>query len=162
MEGMTSLGMQEAAYEPPQTVMDAVLLLARSEARLKQLSNVLTAMLTFDSFRETVPAGVRLDESTSRHMTYEGGEIEIQLWLRRSEDQTVILTGQVLTKSGTPIDDQLASVDFVVAGDHIKSSPLSPWGEFVFPDLFVTPCDLQISLRDLLVRIPSLPMIDDK
>jgi len=140
--------------------MDGVLKLGRSASRLKQLREALVACLTFDSFSDPVPSGVRRNDAASRQMTYEADDLEIALWLRRSEGQTATLTGQVLSKSGGPVQDESAFVDLVAEGDHVSTSPLSPWGEFVFPDLPQTQYGLQLSVAGRVMRIPSLPMID--
>jgi len=139
--------------------MDKVLHLGRP-SRLKQLQNFIVASLTFDSFRDLASVTVR-GEAASRQMTYEAREFEIGLWLRRSEDRTLTLTGQVLSKAG-PIKDSSAHVDLLIDGEHIRSSPLSPWGEFSFPDLPENRFGLYISFSDQVLRIPSILLLDEK
>jgi hypothetical protein len=159
MEATATLGAKEPSYEPPQSVMDKVLHLGRP-SRLKQLQNFIVASLTFDSFRDLASVTVR-GEAASRQMTYEAREFEIGLWLRRSEDRTLTLTGQVLSKAG-PIKDSSAHVDLLIDGEHIRSSPLSPWGEFSFPDLPENRFGLYISFSDQVLRIPSILLLDEK
>ena len=156
------LGSQEAAYEPPPAVMEKVLRLGRNPGVLKQFRNFIVASLRFDSGHNPAPVGVRRAEATARQVTYEADGIEIGLSLRRSENQTLTLTGQVLNKASAPIEDPAARVDVVVEGDHVATAPLSPWGEFVFPDLPDAQYSLHLSVLDRLVRIPLLPSADLK
>jgi hypothetical protein len=158
MKSVSSLGADEPAYEPPDAVMESVLALGRSESRLKKLRNVVAASLTFDSFNDA-PAGVRQNDAVSRQMSFEADDVEIALWLRRSEDRALVITGQVLRKSSGPIQDGSASVDLIVQGDHVRTSPLSAWGEFIFLDLPQTEYGLLVSFDDRVLRIPSLPVI---
>ena len=162
MEVAASLGGQEPLYDPPQSVLDNVLLLGRDTSRLKQLRNAIVALLTFDSFKDLAPVGVRRSESASRQMTYESGSIEVGILLRRSAEETLTLSGQVLEKSSGPIQDPLAHVDLVVEGDHVRSSSLSPWGEFVFNELPRTQYGMQVFVLDRVLHIPSLPVIDEE
>jgi hypothetical protein len=157
MATATSLGTHELQYEPPQDVLARVVQLSRRPGLLKQLQNFIVASLSFDSFSNLAPAGVRQTETTSRQVTYEAGDVEIAIWVQPSPTRTVTLTGQVLFKDGKPIEDTSAQIEVVVEGDHIASSSLSPWGEFVFPDLPQAAYGLQVSLGDRIFRIPSLP-----
>jgi hypothetical protein len=140
--------------EPPQSVMDKVLDAGRNTSRLKQLRNAITALLTFDSL-SLAPVGVR-SESASRQMTFEADGVEVGLWLRPLPENKLTISGQVSGKSSGPVQDTSAHVDLVVDGDHVKSTPLSSWGEFVFHDLPNGPCGLQIHFRDRVVNIPLL------
>jgi hypothetical protein len=162
MEVAADLGTRKLSYDPPQSVMENVLRLGRNSARLKQLRNVVVALLTFDSFKDLAPMGVRRTEAASRRMTFEGDGVEIEIWLERSGDRSLTLWGQVLDKSGDPIQDSSAHADLVVQGDHIKVSPLSPWGEFVFTDVPKGQYALQVCFLDRILQIPSLPIFDDK
>jgi hypothetical protein len=157
MEVASELDLQD----PPQSVMDKVLQFGRNPSRLRQLGNVIAALLTFDSFN-LAPVGVRSEGTASRQMTFEAEGIEVGIWLRPSSDQKVTLSGQVSGKSSGPIQDTSAHVDLVVEGDHIKSTPLSAWGEFVFPDLPNTPCSLQVYFRDRVLRISPIPVINER
>jgi hypothetical protein len=162
MEVAAQMGPQESAYEPPQSVMDTVLRLGRDTSRLKQLRNAIVALLTFDSFNSLAPVGVRRGEMTSRQMTYESDDVEIGIWLRRSDDRSLTLSGQVLHKSSGPVQDPSGYVDLVVEGDHFRTSPLSPWGEFVFTDLPKTQYSLQLFFLDKVLHIPLPPIIDEE
>jgi hypothetical protein len=161
MQGVARVGVNDASYEPPEEALQNVLRLA-APSRLKQLSNFLIATFTFDSFSAPATAGVRAAGAASRQMTYEADDLEIALWLRRSENQTVTLTGQISSRMSGAIEDASGKVELVVKGDHIKSSPLSKWGEFLFPDLPQTQYGLYVSLLDRVVLIPLLPMIDEE
>ncbi|HYR90029.1 MAG TPA: carboxypeptidase-like regulatory domain-containing protein [Terriglobia bacterium] len=161
MESASALGAKETSYEPPKTLMDNVLGLGRA-SRLKQLRNFIVASLTFDSFKDLASLPVRAEGVAARQMTYEAEEFEIGLWLRWSEDRTLTLTGQVLSKTGAPIKDSSAQVDLVIDGDHIKTSSLSPWGEFSFPDLPQTKFGLQVSFMGRVLRIPSILLVDEE
>jgi hypothetical protein len=162
MEVAAGLGPNELSYEPPQSVMNSVLRMGRNGSRLKQLRNVIVALLKVDSFTQLAPAGVRHGETTSRQMTFEGEDVEIGIWLRASNDQTWTLSGQVLEKSSGPVRDPSGHVDLVVEGDHVRTSPLSPWGEFVFTHLQKTPYSLQVHFLNRVVQIPSLPLLDEE
>ena len=118
------------------------------------------ALLTFDSFKQPAPAGTRSSKASSRQMTFEALDVEVGVLLRRSDDRTFSLSGQVLDKASGPITDPAAQVDLVVDGDHLMSSSLSPWGEFVFSAVPNGPYGLQICLLDQMVEIP-LPSIDE-
>jgi hypothetical protein len=157
MEAAAAMDLQD----PPQSVMDKVLQAGRNTSRLKQLRNVVAALLTFDSF-SLAPVGVRSEGAASRQMTFEGDGIEIGIWLRPSSDQKITLSGQVSGKSSGPIQDTSAHVDLVVEGDHIRSTPLSTWGEFVFPYVPDTPCSLQVYFRDRVLRISPIPVINER
>lgn len=161
MQTAANIGARELTYEPPQSVMDKVLGLGRNVFRLKQLRNFIVATLKFDSFSEPAPAGVRGKDAAARQMTYEADDVEIGLWLRRSEDGSLTLTGQVLSKSSGTIKTTPGHVDLIVEGDHIRTSPLSPWGEFSFPDLPQNQYGLQVSFLDRVLRVPSLPIINE-
>jgi hypothetical protein len=162
IEVAADLGAQELLYDPPESVMENVLRLGRNTSRLKQLRNVIVALLTFDSFNDPAPVGVRHSEATSRQMTFEGDGVEIAIWLQRSEDRSLTVSGQVLDKSSGPIQDPSAHVDLVVQGDHMKASTLSPWGEFVFNDVPKTRYALQVHFLGRVLEIPSLPLFDEE
>jgi hypothetical protein len=161
METAAGMGVKETTYEPPQDAMEQVLRLGRNTRRLKQLRHFIVAALTFDSFNSLAPAGVRRSETTSRQVTYAADGIEIGLWLRRAQDGSMTLTGQVVKKSGEPIEDTTAHVDLVDRGEHIATSSLSKWGEFEFSNVHKGPYALQVSILDRVLGIPSLPVIDD-
>ena len=160
MQVATGLGARELSYEPPESVMEKVLQLGRNPSRLRQLRNAVVALLTFDSFKQPAPAGTRSSKASSRQMTFEALDVEVGVLLRRSDDRTFSLSGQVLDKASGPITDPAAQVDLVVDGDHLMSSSLSPWGEFVFSAVPNGPYGLQIYLLDQMVEIP-LPSIDE-
>lgn len=145
--------------DPPQSVMDKVIQAGRNPSRLKQLRNVITALLTFDSLN-LVPAGIRSGAAASRQLTFQTDDIEIGIWLRPLSGQKMTLSGQVLGKSSGPVQDTSAYVDLIVEGDHIRSTPLSAWGEFMFTDLPETPCSLQFYFRDRVLRIFPIPVIN--
>ncbi len=156
MRTATDLGPLEQGYEPPQVVMDNVLRMGQP-GYLKKLRNFIVATLTFDSFSSAVPVGVRRAETASRDLTYKAGDLEIAVSVGRSANRRMTVTGQVLTTAAKPIEDVAARVDLLVARDHIATSPLSPWGEFVFPDLAEAEYGLQLDLSDRLITIPKLP-----
>ena len=162
METAAKLGPQEPAYEPPKSLMDKVLGLGRNTSRLKQVSNAIVALLTFDSFKHLAPAGVRHSEPMSRQMTFERDNLEIAVWLRRSEDRTLTLSGQVMDKSSGPIQESSGRVDLVFEGEHVRTTYLSPWGEFVFAGLPKNQYSLQVFILDRVLQIPSLSVIDEE
>ncbi len=151
----------ELSYDPPESVMEKVLQLGRNTSRLTQLRNAVVALLSFDSFKQPALAGTRSSKASSRQMTFEAPDVEVGVSLRRSDDRTLSLSGQVLDKASGPIKDPAARVDLVVAGDHVMSSSLSPWGEFVFSQVPKSAYGLQIYFLDQMVQIPSLPSIDE-
>lgn len=157
MELTTDLDMQD----PPQSVMDTVIQFGRNTSRLRQLGNVITALLTFDSLR-LAPAGVRSEGASSRQMTFTADGMEVGVWLRALPDLKMTLSGQVSGQSSGPIQDASAYVDLVVDGDHIKSTPLSSWGEFVFQDLPQMTCSLQINFRDQVLQVSAIALADEK
>src|SRR5262245_32916158 len=130
MQVAAGLGVHELSYDPPESAMENVLQLGRNPSRLKQLRNAVVALLSFDSFKQPAPAGIRSSSTSSRQMTFEARDVEIGVLLRRADDRTLSLSGQVLDKASGPIKDPAARVDLVVDGDHLMSSSLSPWGEF--------------------------------
>ena len=85
------------------------------------------------------------------------GDLEIAISLGRSENRRMTVTGQVLTAASQPIEDPSARIDLLIERDHVATSPLSPWGEFVFPDLDEADYGLQLDLSDRLITIPKLP-----
>src|SRR3989442_2736852 len=141
--------------------MEAVLRLGRDSSRLKQLRNAVVALVTFDSFKQLAPAGIRSTEASSRQMTFETHGVEIGVLMRLSEDRKLSLAGQVLDKLSGPIQDPAARVDLVIEGDHIMTSSLSPWGEFVFSDVPKAHYGLQVYVLDRMLQIPSLPSIEN-
>ena len=161
MQTATDLGTQESEYEPPRSAVDKVLQLGREPSALKQLGNFIIASLTFDSFSEAAAEGVRA-EGSARQMTYHADDVDIALWLRRSEEGTLTLAGQITSKSLPRMQDNSDYVDLVVGGDHVRTSSFSPWGEFLFPDLMPSSYSLHISLADRMLRIPSIHVIDDE
>jgi len=162
MQVAAGLGVRELSYDPPQPVMEAVLRLGRDSSRLKQLRNAVVALLTFDSFKQPTPAGIRSTEASSRQMKFEIHGVEIGVLMRLSEDRKLSLAGQVLEKLSGPIQDPAARVDLVIEGDRIMTSSLSPWGEFVFPDVPKARYGLQVYFLDRMLQIPSLPSIDEQ
>jgi len=162
MQVSAGLGVRELSYDPPQPVMEAVLRLGRDSSRLKQLRNAVVALVTFDSFKQLAPAGIRRTEASSRQMTFETHGVEIGVLMRLSEDRKLSLAGQVLDKLSGPIQDPAARVDLVIEGDHIMTSSLSPWGEFVFSDVAKAQYGLQVYFLDRMLQIPSLPSIDEQ
>ncbi len=162
MQVSAGLGVRELSYDPPQPVMEAVLRLGRDSSRLKQLRNAVVALLTFDSFKQPTPAGIRSTEASSRQMKFEIHGVEIGVLMRLSEDRKLSLAGQVLDKLSGPIQDPAARVDLVIEGDHIMTSSLSPWGEFVFSDVPKAQYGLQVYVLDRMLQIPSLPSIDEQ
>jgi len=158
METAARLGSREMTYEPAPEVLNQVLGLVRTPGRMKQLRNFILASLSFDSFAGTAPAGLRANEAAARQLTYEADDIEIALSITGALERTFTITGQVISKSGAPIhDSSSASADLVDEGDHIKSSALSNWGEFMFEGLSEGDYDLQMTLDNLrVVRISSL------
>ena len=162
MQVSAGLGVREISYDPPQPVMEAVLRLGRDSSRLKQLRNAVVALLTFDSFKQPTPAGIRSTEASSRQMKFEIHGVEIGVLMRLSEDRKLSLAGQVLDKLSGPIQDPAARVDLVIEGDHIMTSSLSPWGEFVFSDVPKAQYGLQVYVLDRMLQIPSLPSIDEQ
>ncbi len=68
----------------------------------------------------------------------------------------------VLVKLLGPTKDAAARVDMVIEGDHIMTSSLSPWGEFVFPDVPKAQYGLRVYVLDRMLQIPSFPSIDEQ
>ena len=159
MEVAAGLGPKQLAYEPPESLMAKVLQIGRNTSRLKQLRNVIVALPKWDSFSEPAPVGIRHGEPSSRQIIFEANDLEIGIWLRPSQGQSLTLLGQILDKSSGPIQDPSAYVDLIAEGDHIKASPLSQWGEFVFTEVPKTPYGLQFYFHDRIVQIPSMPLI---
>jgi hypothetical protein len=157
MEAATRLGPNEMTYDPPDAVMDKVLSLGRNRG-LERLRKFIIASLSFDSFNALAPAGVRRAETTERHMTFEADDIEISLSFRPSDSRSFILTGQVLRKGGEPVTDTSGRVALVIEGEHIATTTLSPWGEFMFQDLGRDSYALQLALSDRILRIQPLPI----
>ena len=153
MEVATDLELQD----PPASVMEKVIKVGRNKSGLRQFRKVISALLTFDSFT-LAPVGVRSEAAgTSRQMTFEADGVEIGLWLRPTANRKTALSGQVTGKSSGPIQDSSAHADLVVDGDHIRSAPLSAWGEFSFPEVPDTPCNLQVYFRDRVLQV-SIPV----
>src|SRR5262249_3936091 len=152
MRAATELGSREVEYEPPKSVLDDVLRFGRSPQYLKKLRNFIVASITFDSFNNLAPVGVRSTENASRELTYDADEFEISLSLRPYEDRKITLMGQVIGRY-TVIDDPNAHVELVLDGEHIAKSTLSSWGEFVFPDLDKAPYHLRVHIHDRVIGI---------
>src|SRR5215472_10572831 len=77
MEVAGSMDMED----PPQFLLDKVVQAGHNRSRLRYLSNVISALLTFDSLNLS-PVGVRSDPAAARQMTFEGDDVEIGIWLR--------------------------------------------------------------------------------
>ncbi len=159
MTMMPRFGSVENAYEPPESALENVLALARDPLGLKRLRDCMTAALTFDSFEQALD--VRRGETGmgSRHLTYAARDLEIGLWVRRSDETTLTLAGQVISHSPELEVGESDRVDVVLDGEHVRSSALSPWGEFVFANLTSAEYALQVSLAGLMVRIPAISML---
>jgi hypothetical protein len=145
-------------HDPPQTVVDRAVQIGRSGFGLKRLRRAIAALLTFDSFKDLAPAGIRSGESASRQMTFEGDGLEIGIWLKPSQNKTITLSGQVSDKSTGPITDDSARVDLVVEGDHIQTTSLTSWGEFLFTEVPEDEYGLSVYFSDRVLQIPSLPI----
>jgi len=155
MEAATRLGPKERTYDPPDAVMDKVVRLSRNRG-LDRLRKFIVASLSFDSFNALAPAGVRRAETAERHMTFEADDIEISLSFRPSDERNFVLTGQVANKGGEPLPDVSGRVALVIEGEHVATTALSPWGEFMFQDVPRGSYALQFALSDRLMRIRSL------
>jgi len=156
MEAATRLGPKEmTSYDPPGDLMDKVLRMGRHNG-LDRLRKFIFASLSFDSASVLAPAGVRRAEAADRHMTFEAGDVEISLSFRPSEQPNFVLTGQVLGKGGEPLPDVSGRVALVIEGEHVATTELSPWGEFMFQDVPRGAYALQFALSDRLLRIRSL------
>ena len=155
MEAAARLGPNEMKYDPPDAVMNKVLRLGRNRG-LDRLRKFIVASLSFDSFNALAPAGVRRAETAERHMTFEAEDIEISLSFRASDQRNFVLTGQVAGKSGEPLPDLSGRVALVIEGEHIATTALTPWGEFMFQDVPRGSYALQFALSDRLLRIRSL------
>lgn len=158
MQAMASLGSDELEYEPPAHAVEKVIEIGRREGLADRVRTAVVAALTFDSFNDLLPANVRKSDAGSRQMTYEADGLEISLWMRRSEDQSLTLIGQILDKSSGPLEGP-GHVDLIVQGDHIRMSTLSSWGEFRFDNLPSAQYSLQISFHERIVRVPSVPIL---
>jgi len=145
-------------HDPPQSVVDRAVQIGRSAFGLRRLRRVITAHLAFDSFKELAPAGIRSGESASRQMTFEGDGLEIRIWLRPSPNKTITLSGQVSDKSSGPIKDESARVDVVVEGDHVQTTSVTSWGEFLFTEVPEDEYGLNVYFSDRVLQIPSLPV----
>jgi hypothetical protein len=161
METAADLGPNEENFEPPATLTEQVLGYIQTPSLLAQLRGFVVASLSFDSFLQPAAAGVRGDDG-SRQMTYGADDFEIALWLRRAENHTLTITGQVLNKTAGSMEGSSGHVDLVVEGDHIRSSALSEWGEFSFRDLPQIAYSLHISIPNRVMCIPNLPTTDDE
>jgi hypothetical protein len=157
MQTATELGARELQYEPPSSVLNEVLGLAQRPGYLKKFRNFIVASLTFDSFNSLAPAGVRRSEAASREMTYAADDVEIAVSVRRGENQSLTLTGQVMSKAPGRNEQPMGYVDLVIDGDHIASSPVSEWGEFMFQNLPQAKYNLQVYAEDRVIRIPEVP-----
>jgi hypothetical protein len=144
-------------HDPPQSAVDRAVQIGHNSFGLRQLRRVI-ALLTFDSFKNLAPVGIRSSESASRQMTFEGDGLEIGVWLQPSENRTITLSGQVSDKASGPINDESARVELVVEGDHVQTASLSSWGEFLFTEVPEDEYDLHVYLSDKVLRIPSLPV----
>jgi hypothetical protein len=158
MQTASKMAAQET-YDPPEGILTQVLRLGRNRSLLKPLLNLIVASVTFDSFFALAPAGIRRTEDFSRQLTYEAGNIQVTVALKKTE-KTVILTGQVIGNDHTPVTDSTSRADVVVDGEHLASTELSSWGEFIFPELPIADCDLQICLADRVLRLPKIPLMD--
>jgi hypothetical protein len=147
-------------HDPPQSAVDKAVQIGRNAPRLKQLRNIIVALLTFDSFSDLAPVGVRRSETGSRQMTFEGEGMEVGIRLQSSENKTLTLSGQVSDKSSGPIQDASARIDLVLDGDHVRTSGLSQWGEFIFSAVPKAQYTLQVYFLDRVLQIPSLPLAD--
>jgi hypothetical protein len=139
--------------EPPEAIMKKVLRIPQGPNALKRLRIFILGTRTFDSLRDPAPAGVRRSEIGSRELRYTADDLEIAFSVRRITNGKLLLTGQVLRKSA-PVEDPSASVHLVVDGDHVASSDLSPWGEFLFSDVPEAPYGVQVLLSDRVIAIP--------
>lgn len=155
MQGTADLGVHELNYEPPASVLDSVLRIGQP-GYLKRFRNFVVASLTFDSLGSPVTAGVRRTESASREMTFAADDLEIAVSLRRGENESLTVMGQVMSKTSGG-GHAGSYVDLVLDGDHIASSPVSEWGEFMFQNLPHAQYNLQVYSEDRVIRIPDLP-----
>jgi hypothetical protein len=154
MQGTAVLGAHELNYEPPASAMDSVLRIGQP-GYLKRFRNFAVASLTFDSLSSPIAAGVRRTESASREMTYSADDVEIAVSLRRGENESLTVMGQVMSK--TSGGHAGGYVDLVLNGDHIASTPVSEWGEFMFQNLPQAHYNLQVYSEDRVIRIPEMP-----
>jgi hypothetical protein len=117
--------------EPPEGVVSA----AADIYQERQLGDAfyapLRARLVYDSLHEPVAAGMRAEDRDTRQMLYQAGDYFLDLRVERErEKNTVVLVGQVASKT----DDTSSAEGFPVLltsrGEVIATAPCNQFGEF--------------------------------
>ena len=99
MKMMAQFGPAESAFEPPESAVESAVSLARDTMVLQRLRSAVTARLTFDSFTGALEVRHSHTRPASRHLSYDAVDVEIGIWIRRPDENTLALAGQVTAKS---------------------------------------------------------------
>lgn len=154
LESVINLMRTDESLDAPRDLVFAAknLFKARAaESRQKSLASRILAALSFDSGAQLTPAfGLRSGQSTARQLLYSAGESDLDLRLTPAEDDTWVVSGQVLGECyGGEVELQSA--------DGTKSvAELNEVCEFRFEPVSAGSYTLRLRLGEMEIEVPEL------
>jgi hypothetical protein len=128
---------RDVAYDPPSWVVATARASFVAPRRVdspvaagRRRLRTLLAHLTFDTFHEAIPVGVRAAGTGTRQLVYAAGPLSIDLRLESSRQRWIVVTGQIAS-TDEPIDRGEGAGVTVVGADHaIAGTAANQFGEF--------------------------------
>ncbi len=126
------LAKSEGQWEPPRYALAS----AKAAFVLQQPEKVhlipaVVARLVYDSFRDPLPAGVRVRHRVNRHALYHAGDYNLDLHLQHERgSRSVTLIGQVVSRRA-PVEQMAGVPVYLVSGKKIvEKGTTNQFGEF--------------------------------
>ncbi len=127
-----SLAKVEAEYEPPRyAVASAKAAFVLQQPEKVYLIPAVVARLVYDSFRDPLPAGVRVRHRVNRHALYHAGDYNLDLHLQHERGtRSVTLIGQVASRKA-PVEQMAGVPVYLVSGKKVvEKGTTNQFGEF--------------------------------
>lgn len=165
---VTDLAERDGAYEPPSSVVDTVRKYTTTPARAKAPSRTgerlraMVATLTFDTFQEALPAGVRTGITATRQLVYVVAPLLVDLRFETSvQSKRVVLAGQISNTRGVTETGQDARVVVMGPAEELTTAVANQFGEFHCEFEGREDLTLSISLKDgvnIAIPLDRLPV----
>jgi hypothetical protein len=166
--GVADLTERDGAYEPPPSAVEAVrnyrMKQARAEApsRTAERLRAMVATLTFDTFQQALPVGVRTGTSATRQLVYVVAPLLVDLRFETSaQSKRVVLAGQISNTRGVAETGQDARVAVMGPAEELTTAVANEFGEFHCEFEGRDDLTLSISLKDgvnIAIPLDRLPV----
>jgi hypothetical protein len=130
------LASEEGAYAPPENLVRLAKLAFDSkpahQPKTSTLANWTLASLTFDSFAQPLPAGVRSAALSAWQVVYEAEALTVDLRFgHRAQSKTIHLVGQVFDKRAVRVWQTDATIELSTEhGQLVATTAVNAMGEF--------------------------------